>query len=133
MYYFKRVIEIEKKISQISKLAQVELDELTMMIKENRGLTLDEYIQNDQLFDFAFNCLKEENYEKAITLFLQVLAAKRNHVQSYGNIAIAHCALGNNQMALECLDKALAIDPNYEPDSKSFINGSVKGWRKDRF
>jgi lipoprotein NlpI len=38
-----------------------------------------------------------------------------NHVQIYGNLGICHSKLGNRQAALDAFDKALAIDPEYEP------------------
>jgi tetratricopeptide (TPR) repeat protein len=36
-------------------------------------------------------------------------------VQSLGNLALCHAFLGDKQKALETLDKALAIDPEYLP------------------
>jgi tetratricopeptide (TPR) repeat protein len=37
------------------------------------------------------------------------------HVQSYGNMGLAYAGLGNRQKALECLNKAIELDPEYEP------------------
>lgn len=67
------------------------------------------------LFDEAFECLKKEEHQKAISLFQQVLTLDPNHVQSYGNIALAHSTLGEQELALQYLDKALLLDPTYEP------------------
>jgi tetratricopeptide (TPR) repeat protein len=43
------------------------------------------------------------------------LAQNPNHVQSHGNVALAYAGLGRKALALEHLDKALALDPAYEP------------------
>ena len=48
-------------------------------------------------------------------MFAQVLATQKDHVQSHGNMGIAYAGLGNRQQALECLDKAIELDPGYEP------------------
>lgn len=67
------------------------------------------------LFDEACTCLRREEYREAISLFQQVLTLNPNHVQSYGNMALAHSALGEQKIALQYLDKALLLDPTYEP------------------
>lgn len=36
-------------------------------------------------------------------------------MQTYGNLGLAYAGLGNRQKALECLDKAIELDPEYEP------------------
>lgn len=38
-----------------------------------------------------------------------------NHCQSHGNIGLCHMFLGETTEALAALDRALEIDPNYEP------------------
>ncbi len=112
---FRRVLEIEEQNSDVSVCARRELDVLESIIKEHTGLTLNEYVESNLLFDRAFACLQDKKYEEAIPLFQKVLSVDPNHVQSYGNIALAHSALGKNKLALECLDKALLLDPGYGP------------------
>jgi tetratricopeptide (TPR) repeat protein len=77
--------------------------------------TLDAYIENQKLFDLAFANLRNRNFEKAIELFGKALEQNPEHVQSYGNLALAHAGLGHKAVALDCLDRALALDPSYEP------------------
>ena len=57
----------------------------------------------------------EGRFQSAIDLFAQVLATQKDHVQSYGNMGLAYAILGNRQKALECLDRAIELDPEYEP------------------
>ena len=112
---FKRVIEIEGKNGDLGKMAQEQIDELADMIQRSSGLSLDEHLQLEKLFNRAFDGLKKRQYQKAILLFQKVLAIDPAHVQSYGNIGLAYSGLGKNKLALECLDKALELDPGYEP------------------
>lgn len=113
--YFRKIIEIEGERGDIGKLAKKELDWLEKILQKTSGQTLNEYLQALALFDEAFACLRKEEYLKAIFLFQQVLALNPNHVQSYGNMALAHSALGEQKIALQYLDKALSLDLNYEP------------------
>lgn len=52
----------------------------------------------------------------------RVLEQNPNHVQSYGNLGLAYAQLGKKALALECLDKALALDPGYEPARFNRLN-----------
>lgn len=112
---YRKVIELEGEHGNLGKLAKKELDWLEKMIQDTSGETLKEYLQSQTLFNEAFECLRCERYKEAISLFQQVLALSPNHVQSYGNIALAHSALGEQKIALQYLDKALLLDPTYEP------------------
>ena len=88
------------------------------MLQKTSGQTLTEYLQASALFDEAFACLRREEHQKAISLFQQVLALNPDHVQSYGNMALAHSALGEQKY----LDKALSLDPTYEPAQQNQEN-----------
>nr|MBA3602446.1 tetratricopeptide repeat protein [Parachlamydiaceae bacterium] len=107
---FRKIIEIEGEHGDLGKLAKKELDYFEQMIRKTSGQTLEEYLHTSILFDNAFACLRRESHQAAISLFQQVLALDPNHVQSYGNIALAHSALGEQKMALQYLEKALLLD-----------------------
>ncbi|HEY4832236.1 MAG TPA: tetratricopeptide repeat protein [Waddliaceae bacterium] len=92
------------------------------MLQKTSGQTLTEYLQTSALFDEAFACLRREEHQKAISLFQQVLVLNPDHVQSYGNMALAHSALGEQKIALQYLDKALSLDPTYEPAQQNREN-----------
>lgn len=144
--YFKKVIKIEGEHGDIGKQAKKELDTLESILRKASGQTLTEYIQTSALFDEAFECLRREKHREAISLFQQVLASNPNHVQSYGNMALAHSAIGEQEMALQCLDKALFLDPDYEPaqinrknisrlkeGEKSFFEAAEVSYYREKF
>ena len=55
------------------------------------------------------------NWEAAITKFNQSLKITPEHAQIYGNLGICYASIGKIQIALDSFDRALAIDPHYEP------------------
>jgi tetratricopeptide (TPR) repeat protein len=77
--------------------------------------SLDAYLANARLFNRAFECLKRRQFSQATELFQRVLSENPKHVQSYGNLALAYAGLGRRADALACFDRALELDPNYEP------------------
>lgn len=119
---YRKVIELEGEHGDLGKLAKKELDWLEKMIQDTSGETLEEYLLAQTLFKDAFESLKWERYKEAISLFQQVLALNPNHVQSYGNMALAYSGLGEQKIALQCLDKALLLDPTYEPAQQNREN-----------
>jgi tetratricopeptide (TPR) repeat protein len=77
--------------------------------------SLDAYLANLRLFDEAFQCLTDRQFNRAVELFKRVLSGNPKHVQSYGNLALAHAGLGERSAAMACFDRALELDPTYEP------------------
>lgn len=99
---------------EVGRLARERLDKLEAIVKTS-GVSLSTHIRNRRIFDQGFLALQDRSFQAAIDLFVQVLATQKNHVQSYGNMGLAYASLGNRQKALECLDKAIELDPEYEP------------------
>jgi tetratricopeptide (TPR) repeat protein len=120
--YFRKIIEIQGEHGDLGKLAKKELDWFEKMIQETSGQTLENYLRGTARFDAAFECLRRERYREAIFLFQEVVMLDPNHVQSYGNMALAHSALGEQKTALQYLDKALLLDPTYEPAQQNRKN-----------
>jgi tetratricopeptide (TPR) repeat protein len=77
--------------------------------------SLDACLANAQLFDEAFQCLAGRQFKQAVELFERVLSQNPRHVQSHGNTALAYAGLGRRSEAMACLERALELDPGYEP------------------
>ncbi len=113
---YRQAIRYSGRGGSVAGLAQKELLRLEKITRDTSPFqTLDGFIENQKLFDHAYERLCARDYEKAIGLFHRVLEKNPKHVQSYGNMALAEAGLGHRSVALECLDKALAIDPSYAP------------------
>ncbi len=82
-------------------------------MKLNR-FSLDTYLNNSDTFNKAFAALQNREFISAISLFKRVLATDPKHVQSWGNLGLAYAGVGEKGKALECLDRALELDPEYE-------------------
>ncbi len=104
----------------IARKARDELQFLEKLVKDTTPFqTLDAYVENQELIDLAFENLTARRYDAAAELFTRVLAQNPDHVQSHGNLALAYAGLGRKALALEHLDKALAVDPTYEPANQN--------------
>jgi tetratricopeptide (TPR) repeat protein len=100
----------------IAELARKEIQFIEQAVLKSEPFpSLDAYLANARLFNEAFERLSQQDYESAVRLFNQVLAGHPKHVQSFGNLGLALAGLGRRADALESFDRALALDPNYEP------------------
>jgi tetratricopeptide (TPR) repeat protein len=110
---FREVIRVGGDQKLVSE-AKRRLDDLERMVKDQKGFDLDTYIRNSDIYSKAFSALENREFVPAISLFKRVLATDRQHVQSWGNLGLAYASIGERDKALECLDKALELDPEYE-------------------
>jgi len=108
------VVRLDGPESDIGRRARERLDELERMVAAD-GLSLDRYLEANAIFDRAFACLKEDRCAEAVALFRQAADINPRNAQTHGNLGLAHARLGNKAAALESFDRALEIDPQYEP------------------
>ena len=79
------------------------------------GLSLEQLLESEEVFDKAFLNMKDKKYEKAILGFEKVLAQNPNHPQSHGNIGLCYAYLEKKEEALAAYERALGLDPEYAP------------------
>ncbi|HEV2209924.1 MAG TPA: tetratricopeptide repeat protein [Verrucomicrobiae bacterium] len=113
---FRKAIRYSSGDDGIAQLAQDRITELKEMVLKNSGFaTLEAYIENEELFNQAFENLTEQRYGVAAEMFGRALQQNPRHVQSHGNLALCLAGLGKKAAALASLDHALELDPAYEP------------------
>ena len=79
----------------IAKLAQNRLIELERIIlKDSAFTTLDSYVENEHLFNLAFENMRQRRYSEAAEMFGRALKQNPNHVQTHGNLALCLAGLG---------------------------------------
>ena len=119
---FQRAVDLDPDGARgwVGGMARHELDELDAITRKTSGVSLEQYLDDKRVFDLGYEALRERRFHEAIGCFERVLASQTKHAQSYGNMAMAYAGLGDKAKALEYLDKALEIDPRYEP---ALLNG----------
>jgi len=110
---FREVIRMGDREELVSE-AKSRLDDLERTVMKINGFSLDTYVNNSVIYGKAFSALESREFVLAISLFKRVLATDPRHVQSWGNLGLAYAGIGEKGKALECLDKALELDPEYE-------------------
>lgn len=112
---FQKVVEIGDARDAYVRQAQKMLHDFEQQVREHDGVTLEAYFKAMDHFEHGFASMKKQEWERAIRLFKKALMINANHPQSYGNMGICYGQLGQKALALEAFDKALELDPNYEP------------------
>jgi tetratricopeptide (TPR) repeat protein len=127
----KKVIELDGKRGDFGRSAAAQLDALASQVRKTEGVTLDRYLENQRCFVQAFAHLKAGRFEAAIQGFADVLKVAPRNVQSYGNMGLAFAGIGDRDRAIAHLDKAIALDSNYQPaiDNRRILLASPEGER----
>ncbi|GAB6057208.1 tetratricopeptide repeat protein [Desulfonatronum parangueonense] len=91
------------------------LDDFESIVMKLDSVSLDRYLEGHTYFERGLASLTQKSWEQAIQWFRKSLAILPRHPQSHGNIGLCYGFLGQKELALEAFDKALEIDPEYEP------------------
>jgi tetratricopeptide (TPR) repeat protein len=95
--------------------AEDSLTNAAAVIRKNHGIDLDAYLVSQNEFDQAFAWMENGEFEQALSGFRQAVAVNENNVSTHGNMGLCLAILGYKAEALAELDRALEIDPDYEP------------------
>ncbi|MCK4841808.1 MAG: tetratricopeptide repeat protein [Methylococcales bacterium] len=128
---FKKVIEIggeddDEVVFQASKF----LGDFEILTRKETGLGLNEYIESLKQFDIAFDLMQSGQWRKAISGYQKAIAINSTTPQAFGNMALCYGYLNENENAIEAFDKAIELDPTYEPaaiNKEIFMETIAKG------
>ena len=112
---FGEVIAIGDPLDELVQKAKSILTDFEQGIMNTDNISLEQWLQAQDIFETAFSYMQKNEWQKAIRKFEDCLKISKQHAQSYGNIGICHAQLGRRREAIKALDKALEIDPKYEP------------------
>jgi tetratricopeptide (TPR) repeat protein len=114
---YKKVVALGDPNDVAAQRAQTFLKDMAATIRRNDGVSLDTYLESQAMFDQAYALMEQGNWSAA-TLGFQASAAKHDrNAPTHGNLGLCLSGLGHKQQALAELDRALEIDPQYEPAS----------------
>lgn len=112
---FKKVVEFGNPEDGHVRQAKDRLVDLDKSVRERGCASLDVFLQANQAFDEAVNNMDNREFQTAIAGFERASALNPNAPQAYGNMGICYGYLNEKEKALAAFDKALEIDPFYEP------------------
>lgn len=112
---FREVVATGDPKDGMVKDARDSISKVEKNVLETSGIDLETYLGCQKKFDKAFSHMKNRKWQKAIDGFKACLIKNKKHPQSYGNMGLCYAQLGQKAEALAAFDKALELDPNYEP------------------
>jgi lipoprotein NlpI len=91
------------------------LDDVENLVKKQHGTDMETYIKAQEQFQLGVKLMERCEWGKAIYAFGASEQIINAVPQVYGNIGICLAQLGRKSDALAAFDKALELDPQYEP------------------
>ena len=111
----RKVIELGENSDEAVGMAKELLGDFEQITYKTTGLDLDEYIGSLKRFNAAFELMQNRQWEKAIAGYKEAIRINPSAPQAFGNMALCYAHLNENKKAIEAFDRAIALDPNYEP------------------
>ena len=112
---YRKVVELGDPDDIPAKHARLFLDDMAVSIRRNEGIDLDSYIESQLEFDHAFKLMEQEDWSGALAGFRASAAKNNRNAPIHGNMGLCLAKLGCKAQALTELDRAIEIDPQYEP------------------
>jgi len=84
-------------------------------IMETDGVDLDAFLRSADKFNEAFDLMDRADWRGALDGFRSSAALNDDNAPCHGNIGLCLAQLGHKREALASLDRALEIDPEYQP------------------
>ncbi|MBI9083302.1 MAG: tetratricopeptide repeat protein [Desulfobacterales bacterium] len=111
---YRQAVKIGDPDSVYFHHAQKMLHVMEEQVRESDGISLDEYIHGNTIFNQGMEAMYSGDWKRAIGQFRKTIEIVPNQTQSYGNLGICYAKLGKRKEALDAFDKAIELDPNYE-------------------
>ena len=83
--------------------------------RRNEGVDMDTFLKAGDIFDHGFDAMEKGDTRQAIIDFKECIRLKPKGYQAYGNLGICYAKRGMKDEAHAMLDKALELNPDYEP------------------
>lgn len=112
---FQYVIDHGEPGSLSVKHAVKTLSELEDKLRGTTGIGLQEFLEGHMYFQKGLEHMADKEWIEAVSSFASAVKAHPGNAQSFGNMGICYAIMGKKQEALDALDKALELDPEYKP------------------
>jgi tetratricopeptide (TPR) repeat protein len=91
------------------------VEAMAATILRTEGIALDAYLLSGDKFNQAFELMQRGDWQGALAGFRASAAINDCNAPCHGNMGLCHAQLGQKADALAELDRALQIDPDYQP------------------
>jgi tetratricopeptide (TPR) repeat protein len=91
------------------------LGRIERMLRDTQGVGLTEFLEGHDHFHRGLDLMAAKQWDMAADAFTAALAVLPRSPQAYGNLGICHAVRGKREDALDAFDRAIAINPDYEP------------------
>ncbi len=112
---YRKVVELGNSGDTTGMQAKSFLDGVAATILRIDGLDLDTYLASHDAFNRAFALMEQQDWTGALTGFRASAAKNGRNAPTHGNMGLCLAKLGRKAEALAEIDRALEIDPSYEP------------------
>ena len=112
---FRSVLETGKTDDENVICARTFLRDLEENIRRTDGIDLDTYLAAYDVFDRGVEYMNKQEWKDAIASFEKCAQLNPRSPKPYGNIGLCRAKLGMKAEAMKAFDKALKLDPDYEP------------------
>ena len=112
---YRKVVEVGDPKELEVKRAREFLANMAAAIGKDDGVDLDTYLESQDAFNHAFDLMEQGDWEEALAGFRAAAARNDRNAPTHGNIGLCLANLGRKAEALKELDRAMVIDPRYEP------------------
>ena len=111
----RKVVEVGAPEDTEVRQAKAFLDDMAAAIRKNEGVDLDTHLESVDAFNRAFALMEQGAWEEALAGFRAGAARNPRNAPTHGNMGLCLAKLGRKAEALAELERALEINPEYEP------------------
>ena len=112
---FQKVVELGADDDPEVAKAKAMLATIDAGLRRQEGIGVDEFVTSNVVFMRAFELLRQGAWQQAADGFREVIVVNDRNVASHGNLGLCYAQLGHKAKALAELDRALELDPTYQP------------------
>lgn len=126
----KKLIELDEKKGRIVLINYYTKKDNFDSVKIQLKILEDKYSEDKSFASFyntyGYSLLNQEKYEEAIKYFKKQVELTPENANSYDSLGDGYRAIGNLKEAVNQYQKALDIDPNYEPSKNNLAEVTVE-------
>ena len=126
---YQRVVAIGPASDPEVAKARSILDTFASKIRRSVGIGLDAYLRAGDKFNEAFALMERDNWNGALKGFRASAALNDSNAPCHGNMGLCLAHLGHKAQALAELDRALELDPGYQParSNRKVVEKMIEG------